>query len=36
MALRGELFERDDEQETQRQVAPVGSGGGESPGLQYG
>jgi anion-transporting ArsA/GET3 family ATPase len=36
MALREELFERDDEPETGRQPAPVGGGGNESPGLQHG
>ena len=34
MALRGELFARDDEHETDRHCAPVGSGDGESPALQ--
>jgi anion-transporting ArsA/GET3 family ATPase len=36
MALHGELFERDDEPETHRQIAPVGLGDGEHPALQHG
>jgi anion-transporting ArsA/GET3 family ATPase len=36
MALREELFQRDDEPETYRQIAPVGSGDGENPCLQDG
>jgi anion-transporting ArsA/GET3 family ATPase len=36
MALREELFERDDEHETHRWPVPVGAGVGESPGLQHG
>jgi anion-transporting ArsA/GET3 family ATPase len=34
MALREELFERDDEQGTHRHIAPVGSRDGENPALQ--
>ena len=35
MTLRGELFERDNAHETHRQIAPVGSRGGENPRVQY-
>jgi hypothetical protein len=36
MALREELFERDDEHESQRHMAPVGSGDSENPRLHDG
>ena len=36
MALREELFERDDQHETHRQIAPVGSGDSENPRLRHG